>query len=424
MHTLLKTNIICCYILRSEYPDAFLEGARELKQNVWDLNNGKPGFGYVQTNTRSGRRHSAAKAFLYPIRYRKNLHVLPSSRATRVQIDKDTKTARWMEYVRNRKRYKVKAKKEIILSAGALVSPKLLILSGVGPKQHLEELNIPLVQDLKVGEALFEHVAFPGLIFLVDGPDESEIREAVRFGSGVSQWFRDGSGPLANIGGAEAIGFINTNVTKDHENSSDVEIMLLTQPFTNDFTKTVINIRDDFYEEYYRPIRTKKSFIMLPVLLTPKSQGYMKLKDSNPFHWPKFYGNLFKNEEDLDTMLAAIRFTIKLSETEPFKRFGTKLYRGHLPTCKQFDFDSDEYWKCGARSLGFNFRHQVATTRMGPDGDAGAVVDPELKVRGISGLRVVDGGVLPYSVAGHTTAPVYMLAEKASDMIKDSWKDN
>lgn len=415
---------ICCYIHRSKYADAFLEGARELKQNVWDLNNGKPGFDYVQTNTRSGRRHSAAKAFLYPIRYRKNLHVLPSSRGTRVQIDKDTKTAQWLEYVRNRKRYKVKAKKEIILSAGALVSPKLLILSGVGPKEHLEELNIPLVQDLKVGETLFEHVAFAGLVFLVDGPDVSELSEAVRFGSTVPQWFRDGTGPLASIGGIEALGFINTNITKDHENSSDVEIVLLTQPFTNDIARTVLRIRDDFYEEYFEPIRTKRTIIMVPILLIPKSQGYLKLKDSNPFHWPKFYGNLYKNEQDLDTLVAAIRFTIKLSETEPFKKLGTKLYRGHLPTCKQFDYDSDEYWKCAARSIGFNFRHQVATTRMGPDWDAGAVVNPELKVRGVNGLRVVDGGVLPFPIAGHTAAAVYMLAEKASDMIKDTWKND
>lgn len=156
---------------RTPILDSFLGAAAEMGYSVSDPNGESLlGFSQVQANTHRGRRWSAAKAFLRSAHNRPNLHISKNSRVTRILIDPKTKTAYGVEFMKNRKLYRVFVRREVILSAGPISSPHLLMLSGVGPREHLEEFGIPVIQDLKVGYNLQDHSVVNGLDFLVNRP--------------------------------------------------------------------------------------------------------------------------------------------------------------------------------------------------------------------------------------------------------------
>lgn len=156
-----------------------------------------------------GRRWSAAKAYLRPIKKRANLFVSMRSWVTRILIDPVTKVAYGVEFIKNRQRYRVNATKEVILSAGAVASPQLLMLSGVGPAKHLKQLGIPVIQNLKVGYNLQDHVGLSGLAFVVNQPitiSESSVQSM----SAIFSYYVLGRGPFTLPGGAEGLAFVKT----------------------------------------------------------------------------------------------------------------------------------------------------------------------------------------------------------------------
>jgi choline dehydrogenase-like flavoprotein len=153
---------------------AFVESAKFLGQKEVDYNSGQQlGVSYLQGNTLRGRRHSAYKAFLEPILDRSNLHIMINTRVTKILIDPVTKITYGVELVRNRKRYRMVARKEVILSAGTFSSPQLLIVSGVGPKSDLESIDVPLIKDLPVGKIMYDHLSLIGPTFIVNTTGES-----------------------------------------------------------------------------------------------------------------------------------------------------------------------------------------------------------------------------------------------------------
>lgn len=156
---------------RSKVLSTFLRSAHDIGYNVTDPNGETLlGFSQTQANTRNGRRCSAAKAFLRPVQHRPNLAISMHSRVVKILIDPHSKSAYGVEFLKKKKRYQVRARKEVILSAGPIASPQLLMLSGVGPKKHLAQLNIPVVSDLRVGYNLHDHSVVNGLDFLVNKP--------------------------------------------------------------------------------------------------------------------------------------------------------------------------------------------------------------------------------------------------------------
>ena len=168
------------------------------------------GFCVVQANLRKGKRVSAGKAFLNPIQYRENLHISKLSHVTKIIIDPETKTATGVEFIKNGKKYKVRTKKEVLLSGGAINSPQILMLSGIGPKDHLENLGIRVLEDLPVGYNLQDHISMSTLTFLVNETVTIiESRVASNLVNTFNYLFR-GTGPLTVPGGAEALAFINT----------------------------------------------------------------------------------------------------------------------------------------------------------------------------------------------------------------------
>lgn len=413
---------------------AFLEAGKILGHPTIDYNSPHElGFGYVQATTTNGHRCSAAKAFLHKHKKRRNLHILPESKVTKVLIDQQTNTAYGVDYFRNKLKHTVRARREVILSAGPIASPHLLMLSGIGPKDNLRSVGIPVLKDLPVGQTLYDHICFPGLIFELNTTGVSfneakilNIRDAVA-------WLRNGDSDLSSPGAVEGIGYIKTPLSDDPEPVPDIELISIGGSITADggpggskAARRGMRIRDDVFNAAFGELErfNKDTWSAFPMLLHPKSVGRIELKDSNPFSHPLMYGNYLTHPKDVATFIASFRHIQALVATPPFQRFGAKLHKADYPFCRGMIFDSDEYWECALRTLTATLHHQIATCRMGPQSDPRAVVDPELRVHGVYRLRVVDSSVLPRTVSAHTHAPAMMVGEKAADMIKWTWSSS
>ncbi|XP_060806796.1 glucose dehydrogenase [FAD, quinone]-like [Amyelois transitella] len=415
---------------RTPLIDAFLEAGRELGHPTVDYNAPERlGFGYLQGTVHGGKRVSAAKAFLHRNKRRPNLHILPMSTVTKVLIDPKTRTAYGVQYARNRLRYEVRARREVILSAGPIASPQLLMLSGVGPKDHLSRLGIPVIQDLPVGHTLYDHITFPGLVFTLNVSNLSFVESRETRLDSIIQWIQYGDTAVSTTGAAEGIGYIKTPVSDDPDDVPDMELISIGGSIVSDGgptgSKAVrrgMMIRDDVFDGAYGSIDNTDTWTAFPMLLHPKSVGYLELKNNNPFSHPRMYGNYLTDPRDVATFVASIRHIQALAATQPFQRLGAKIHRAQYPACRNLTFDTDEYWECAVRTLTATLHHQIATCRMGPDTDPLAIVDPELRVYGVAGLRVVDSSIIPRTVSVHTNAPAIMIGEKAADMIKATWR--
>lgn len=191
--------------------DAFFEAGREFGYPISDPNGeSQIGFSQCQATMRLGRRCSASKAYIRPAATRSNLHISMNSWVTNVVIDKNTKIAVGVEFYKNNRKHFIKVTKEIILAAGAIGSPHLLMLSGVGPSNHLKEFSIPVIQDLKVGQNMQDHNSLSSLTFLVNQSITVSDTTAQNPLNIINYWF-NGKGPLTLPGGAEGMAFVKTN---------------------------------------------------------------------------------------------------------------------------------------------------------------------------------------------------------------------
>ncbi|XP_072759103.1 glucose dehydrogenase [FAD, quinone]-like [Anoplolepis gracilipes] len=412
--------------------ERWLEAGQELGYDLVDYNSDRLiGFSTVQATLRNGHRVSASKAFLKPIRGRANFYLSKFSTVTKIVINPTTKTAVGVEFVKNHKTYFVSASKEIILSAGALGSPKLLMLSGIGPKNHLSSLGIRVIEDLSVGFNLQDHVSMSALTFLVNESVTVVGHRLVSNPVSFVDYLIHGKGPWTIPGGTEGIAFINTKANsrnrKRHEdNHSDIELVLLVTSLAADISglfRDFLGLTEEFSKEVYSDYDGLNSFTIIPVLLRPKSRGRLTLRSTDSSDLPIIDINYYAHDDDVNTMVRGIKMAIEVASTEAFKRYNTTLLSVPFPGCKHIAFKSDAYWACVAHHVSTTIYHYSGTCKMSTRRNSG-VVDHRLRVHGISGLRVVDANIMPTIIDGHTMAPVYMIAEKASDMIKEKWKDS
>ncbi|KAG8283993.1 hypothetical protein J6590_003686 [Homalodisca vitripennis] len=403
---------------------AFVGAGRELGFSVLDYNGQyQQGFSLHQVTLKNGTRMSTSRAYLHPIRDRKNLHVLKSTMVTKVLIDEKTKTATGVEILLRGKKYRVTARKEVILSAGAVNSPQLLMLSGIGPKDHLTKQGIRTFVDLPVGYNLMDHVALGGMTFLIK-PNTSLISERIMGNAQMLYNFMmHHDGVISIPGGTEALAFIDLKNPTDPDGHPDLELLLVSSTLSGEDTlKRNFNIRDSVYNSVYKPIRGRDGFMIFPMVLRPKSRGRIYLRNTNPLTPPMIELGYFKDERDLDVLVKGVRISQQLIKTRAFKSLNPKRHNVPLPGCSHLKMDSDEYWRCHARHLSFTIYHQSGTCKMGPANDSTAVLDARLRVHGVPRLRVVDASMFPEIPASHPNAVVIMVAEKASDMIKEDWQ--
>lgn len=183
-----------------------------------------------------------------------------------------------------------------------------------------------------------------------------------------------------------------------------------------------IRLSEDAYNAIFKPIENRRAFQVLPMLLHPRSKGYLKLKSRNPFHHPLIYPNFFADARDIDTLLEGIREAIKIAEQPEYQALGVELYNATIPGCESAAFNSDEYWRCYIKHLSATLHHQIGTCKMGPHSDGTAVVDANARVHGIKNLRVADVSIIPESPSGHTAAFSFLIGEKIANSIQNDWK--
>ena len=355
-----------------------------------DFNAADPeGFNPRQGTIHRGRRVSGVTAFLDPCRYRQNLEVMTDTLVTRVILREGR--AAGLEVNVNGVTHKLYANREVILSAGAFGSPQLLMLSGIGKGSELQETGIAVQHDLPgVGKNYHDHLAI-GVIYKTDNSESYglSLKAFPRDVLNVFEYLLFRRGPLAsNL--FEAMGFMRSEEGLDRP-----DVQLVFQPATRPTPKF--------------PIPVGHGYAMNPLLLYPKSRGEVTLAGPDPHAMPNMDPNLLSNEEDIPPLVRCIRVSRQILNSAPFGRYQS------VEKLPGPDVQSDEELADYLRSYAVTVHHPVSTCRMGI-GERD-VVDPELKVHGIDGLRVVDASIFPQIVGGNPNAAVVMVAEKASDMI-------
>ncbi|KAJ3657983.1 hypothetical protein Zmor_009754 [Zophobas morio] len=369
------------------------------------------GASHRQSNIKHGKRQSLATAFLDNSRQRSNLKVLTKTLVTKVVIDSQSKQAKGVEFVTRNKKFHVRATKEVILSAGAVNTPQLLMLSGVGPKDQLSKLEIPLITDLPVGKNLIEH---PTLILMV----RSDYNAPKVGPNKLIQQYLNGCGTLTQAGNMDGVGYIRTK--NDSKEVPTIEILFSVPPHIDvSILQREFNYNKDINNNLLNKINPQTDIFFYIVLLHPKSRGQIFLKSSCPIDFPNIDLNMFAEQEDVETLIEGVEYVQNLLNTDAFKKINATLLE--VPICTNFKMGSKEYLECLIRNLAGTLYHPSGTAAMGPN-NGKFVVSDTLQVHGIRNLRVIDTSIFPSSISGHLNAPTVMVAEKAADLIKQEHK--
>lgn len=393
---------------KSPASQAFLQSGVEQGFRLADYNGPRPiGFSFLQATIANASRQSTNVAYLYPISSRKNLHVKKYSQVTKLLIDCNKKVY-GVEFVSKGKTSVARASKEVILSAGAINTPQLLMLSGIGPKNHLNQFGIETVANLAVGYNLMDHIAPGALTFLVNSTSY-RIDDLMNLNL-IKDYVFQMAGPIGSAGAVEALAFIDTLNPRNHLSVPDIEYMFIGASINIDpVLKRNFALRDDVYDDVLKVAKpSSNAFMVFPMILRPKSRGRIKLRSRNPFDHPMIYPNYYSDRDDVATTVRGIRLLKKLVNSKSFKKIDAKFAKFPLKGCTKFKYDSDAYWECYMRHFTFTIYHHCGTAKMGPSTDRHAVVDPTLKVIGIKGLRVVDASVMPEIISGHTVNTKYL----------------
>lgn len=376
---------------------SFLETAEALGLPVTtDFNGTHPeGVGFYQINTRGGWRASTANAFLHPALKRKNLELRSQAHVSRILFN--GRRACGVEYLRRGKPMQVRARREVILSGGAINSPQLLMLSGIGDASQLKHHGItPIVDAAAVGRNLQDHLAVSYFYKArtetlndVLYPLLGKVRAALRYAA-------DRAGPLS-LSVNQSGGFVRSDPSKPK-----VDLQLYFSPVS--YTKTPLSERKLLNPDPF------SAFLLSHNSCRPTSRGQINLASPDPAHHPQIIPNYLATDEDIEMVLAGNRLLRQIARTRPLADIITE------EIIPGVSVDSDESLLADFRARADTVYHPTSTCIMGPDPQS-AVVDSRLRVHGVDGLRVVDASIFPNITSGNTNAPTVMVAEKGADMI-------
>ncbi|WP_439671997.1 Choline dehydrogenase or related flavoprotein [Cupriavidus necator] len=376
--------------------DAFIGAGQALGvPRKTDFNGGdQEGVGYYQLTTRNGWRCSTAVAYLRPARGRTNLRVETDAHTTGILFE--GKRAVGVRYTQHGQPYILRARREVILCAGALQSPQLLQLSGIGPAPLLQDLGVPVVHALPgVGENLQDHLQVR-LIYEVAKPitTNDQLRSLTGKARMGLEWLLMRKGPLAigiNQGAMFCRALPQESATPDtqfHFSTLSADMAGGTvHPFSG-CTYSVCQLR-------------------------PESRGTVRIRSTDPYEPPSMQPNYLSAELDRRCTVAAVRYARRVAQAEPMRGLMKREFR------PGDEVRSDDEILHFCREYGATIFHPSGTAKMGPAADPLAVVDARLRVHGVGGLRVVDCSVMPTLVSGNTNVPVVMMAERAADFIRE-----
>jgi choline dehydrogenase-like flavoprotein len=356
------------------------------------------GFGPYQVTHRNGERFSAAKAYLTPNLSRPNLQVLTGAQVLRVRFE--SRRAVGVDVRMGGAERTLKARREVILSAGALQSPQLLMLSGVGPGAHLQALGLPVLHDLPgVGQHLHDHI---DVVQVVDAPGHHDLfglslAGAVRAMRGIFEWRRQRTGMLTTNFG-EGGAFLRST---PEEPVPDLQLHFVVGKLVDHGRKTVFG----------------HGYSCHVCLLRPKSRGSVTLASPDPLAAPLIDPAFLSDPDDTARLVRGFKLMRHILAQPALAQYGGREVAAS--SAAQTDAEIEAYVRQHADTI----YHPVGTCRMGPAHQAaegGSVVAADLRVHGLQGLRVVDASVMPQIVGGNTNAPTIMIAEKASEVIRQA----
>ncbi|KAH9631957.1 hypothetical protein HF086_000294 [Spodoptera exigua] len=376
------------------------------------------GSGRMRATAASGERQSFSKAYLRPILNRKNLKIMKNSLVTKLIFEDDSKTVRGVEVERDSETFQLFASNEVIVSAGAINSPQLLMLSGIGPKEHLLSKEIPVVVDSPmVGQNLQDHIFVPIFIFCDETGEQSladQQFDAIRY-------LHDRTGYLSHNFVIDALAFYSENSDMTYPQfQSHAAIIWKNSNMMEEMLRTWFTYKDQVAKPLIE-LNKKHATYMFPFhTLHPKSKGGIYLKSSNPYDYPIIDANYFGDSSDLELAAIGIKMLTKIVNTTEFRKINAFLGRMEWPACDVYELDSIDYWKCVCLDMAFTVYHPVGTCQMGPDPKT-AVVDSRLRVHGVKNLRVIDASVMPTQISGNTNGPTGIVGERGAELILEDY---
>ncbi|XP_023945873.2 ecdysone oxidase-like [Bicyclus anynana] len=377
----------------ARYLDAFKEAGHKILNDA----NGRDNIGFTlpQYMISGGMRQSSAYVNLGAHKDRTNLHVLKNSLVVEVIFDSDNNAIGVKVVTDDNRVITVLANREVILSAGAFNTPKLLMLSGVGPKQHLQSLGIKVRSDLPVGKNLQNHV----LSLVSFKMENSTAKSAPQDPHEMPFPIVLGYGRVDESQTCPEYQVFNFIIPNDSEAPFDL------CSFNLGFTEPIC-------QGFLDAVKGRNTLLATITVLHPESKGQVTLRSTDPFDPPLIEPRILSEERDLDAFTSYLQDYLRVLNTTYFRSVNAEVVELDLPGCKSHEFGSRAYWKCYLRYMNGGMFHDVGTCSMG------AVLDSELRVLGVRRLRVADTSALPSLPSGNTNAAAVLVAERLADLLK------
>lgn len=410
------------YPQAEEIRSVFFDAAKEYGYDAINDHNADVNVGYAnaQGTLKNGERHSTAKAFLVSAKNRPNFHVIKYAHVTKILVDSAKKVTGLEFTYKNSHKFVARANKEYILSAGAVLTPQLLMVSGIGPKEHLKLFDIPVVLDAPgVGKNLQDHLIVP-LIFQFHKSTAEPEKPTVLLDN-LYDFLIHRKGPLTGIGTINLLGMINT---VNHTGYPDIELQHFNQNRQSPSLKTLLyamDYKDYVIEPLLKANADGETNLIYIELMRPKSTGEILLRSSNPYDKPRILPNYLAEKEDIDTLVRGLKFQANFINSKTLKKHEGVLIRIPLEDCDKHEYQSYDYWVCYMSHMATTVYHAVGTAKLGPKSDPYAVVTQKLKVKGIKNLRIIDASIFPTQVSGNPNAAVIMSSEKGVDYVIKEW---